>query len=275
MSADHLPPGSGAGTEAFAEIWDSWKFYGPLIGTIRNYGISIIPDDWVPWLIWDLGLEDVVPYVRDMRQALAEGPAWQRARGTARGIEIGIGWVESAGVVAEPDQRHNWWEFQVGFAVPASDVEQLRQLLGIINLSKASEDELFRMFSPGADYRPVRMDLHRMDDGQMDGYSGVRLWDGGPLISMGWVGASAIETESETTVSLQRFDTSLSVWFEGLRFDTHRMGERPAVALASVTALATATDDYLLDDDAWPLVWPESWDAATEPHLASTSWGEE
>lgn len=274
MSADHLPPGSGAATEAYAEIWDSWKLYGPLIGTIRNYGISVIPDDWVPWLIWDLGLEDVVPYVRDMRQALAEGPAWQRARGTARGIEIGIGWVESAGIVAPPDQRHDWWQFQVGFEVPVSDVQQLQQLVGIINLSKAAEDELFRIFSPGADFRPIRMDWHRMDRGKADGYSGERIWEGGPLVSMGWTGAAVTELQSEVLAGFEITEVTLARWFAGCRFDVSRMDSRRQPMSQVAITLGAAVSDYAFAHDTWPVVWPESWDEASEPSVTSTSWGE-
>lgn len=274
MSEALLPPDSGAATSGYARIWAIWSELGPLIGTIKSYGIAHVPDDWVPWFIWDLGLEDVVPYVRDYRRALAEGPEWQRTRGTDRGIEIGIGWVESAGKVAAPDQRHSWWEFQVGFDVPASDIEQLQQLFGIINLSKAAEDELFRMFSPGADYRPVRMDLHRMDEGLMDGYSGERLWEGGPIISMGWVGAYATSADTTSEFAMQRSDASAVFWFEGLRLDADRMGETRPATLNSVAVLALANDDYLFDDDVWPLRWPQSWEEAAEPHSASTSWGD-
>jgi hypothetical protein len=262
----------GPATRALAHIWDSWSKYAPLIGTIKHIGITNIPDDWVPWLIWDQGLEDIVPYVRDMRQALAEGPAWLRTRGTPAGISTGISFVQSAGIVAASDQRHQWWEFQVAFEQPPSDVAQIQQLDGIIRLSKASEDELFRMYSPGADFRPVRMDMHRMDDGLMDAYSGVRLWDGGPLISFGWAnsiatdfGASAIEGV-EVTVSI---DLS---WFDGMRFDQDRMGTRPESLTAYSAELDVSTDTYAFAADSWPVVWPTSWEAAAEPATLTTSW---
>ena len=180
---------------AYAWIWDSWTEYGALIGTIKHYGITVVPDDWVPWFIWDLGLEDVVPYIRDYRTVLAAGPAWPRTRGTPDGIATGISFVQSSGVVAASDQRHNWWEFQVAFAEPASDLDQIQQLDGIIRLSKAAEDELFRMYSPGYDFRPVRMDMHRADDGLMDGYSGEPLWEDGPLIAFGWSGSYELPVE--------------------------------------------------------------------------------
>lgn len=274
MSDEQLPNFRLPMTVALARIWDSWSDIRPLIATVKEIGVTYTPDDWVPWFIWDLGLEDIVPYVRDMRQALAEGPAWQRARGTSRGIEIGIGWVESAGVVAEPDQRHDWWQFQVAFSRPASDIEQLQQLVGIIDLSKAAEGELFRLFSPGADLRPIRMDWHQMDEGQADGYSGVRVWEGGPLVSMGWVGASTVETEAVASAAIILREARASEWFEGYRFDIDHMDERPLPTLQSAGGIAVGAEDYAFAHDAWPPVWPESWAAASQPSVTSTSWGE-
>lgn len=257
-----------------ADIWNSWSVHAPLIGAIKDYGINIVPDGWVPWFVWDLGLEEVVPYVRDTRQALAEGPLWQRTRGTPRGIEIGIGWVQSTGTVAAPDQRHAWWEFQVSFDVPVADIEQLRQLDGIIGLSKAAEDELFRMVSPGADWRPVRMDLHRYDDGLMDGYSGTALWPGGPLVSFAWADVHIEDVDVSTTICVQVLEADALSWFEGGRFDLVRMDERlPLPALMSVAQLAVANDAEIFDHDVWPIVWPESWEEAAQPHLSSSQWG--
>lgn len=263
-----------AATVAHATIWNSWGDHRALIATIKEFGISIVLDDWVPWFVWDLGLEEVVPYVRDMRQALAEGPAWQRTRGTPRGIEIGIGWVQSAGTVAAPDQRHAWWEFQVSFDAPVADVEQLRQLHGIIGLSKAAEDELFRMVSPGADWRPVRMDFHRFDDGLMDGYSGTALWPGGPLVSLGWSGAYVQDVETDTTTSMQVADAAALIWFEGARLDEIRADDQqPLSALQSGATLSIANDSTVFVDDVWPIVWPESWADAAQPQIFSSHWG--
>lgn len=271
MSADILPHNAAPVDLSLAYIWDSHRRYAPLIGTIRNYGISVVPDDWVPFLIWDLGLEDVVPYVRDMRQALAEGPAWQARRGTDAGIAIGIGWVNSAGTVAPPDQRHDWWEFQVSFEQPASDIAQIQQLDGIIRLSKASEDELFRMFSPGRDWRPVRMDMHRYDEGLMDGYSGEALWDGGPLISFGWAGTFETDLAPFVTASTEITVTTAMSLFDGMRFDADHFGVRPRQIVEASAEVDVATDIVNLTD-VWPEYWPTSWASAAD-HTAIPATG--
>lgn len=272
MSSALLPRDSGPATAGYADMWNSFGDLAPLIGTIKNYGISVTPDDWVPWFIWDYGLEDVVPYVRDYRKVLAEGPAWQRTRGTPAGISIGIGWVGSAGVVAASDQRHNWWEFQVAFSSPASDIEQIRQLYGIIGLSKASEDELFRMFSPGHDFRPVRMDMHRFDDGLMDAYSGVELWEGGPLVSFGWAGSVESAFDNELQTGAQVTVTAETCWFVGLRMDEDRFGDAPATIIETDLELEQTAEGDLFAADVWPNVWPTSWAEAAQPSIQTSPW---
>jgi hypothetical protein len=252
MSAELLPSNAGPATVALAATWDTLGRYGGLIGTIKNYGITITPDDWVPWFIWDYGLEDVVPYVRDFRKVLAEGPAWQARRGTDAGIAIGIGWVESEGIVAPPDQRHNWWEFQVGFTTTPVDITQIAQLEGIINLSKASEDELFRMFSIGRDHRPVRMDKHRFDGGLMDGYSGEVIPGVGAKVSFGWIGNPETETANEVGYGAEIDATNTALVFGGMRLDRDRFGIRPrAIAEAS-----DETDGTFALTDIKPAAWP-------------------
>lgn len=256
----------------YASIWDSWTDYGALIGTIKDYGITIVPDDWVSWFIWDLGLEDVVPYVRDYRKVLADGPAWQRTRGTTTGISTGISFVQSAGVVAASDQRHNWWEFQVAFAEPASDLAQIQQLDGIIRLSRAAEDELFRMYSPGYDFRPVRMDMHRMDEGLMDGYSGEALWIGGPLVSFGWAGSFETSFDLVPDSAAEVTVGDLTVWLEGMRMDMAAFGERPPAIIEAALEIEETTGGEAFAADTWPTSWPSSWAEAADARLFVSDW---
>jgi hypothetical protein len=272
MSEALLPSDAGPATRAYAAMWDSFGRYGSFIGTIKHIGITIIPDDWVPWFIWDYGLEDVVPYVRDYRRVLAEGPEWQRTRGTDRGIEIGIGWVESAGVVDAPDGRHNWWEFQVGFTVPPSDLAQIQQLAGIIKLSSAAEDELFRMFSPGRDVRPVRMDQHRYDDGLMDDYSGEVLWPDGPQISFGWAGDIEADFGSDV-VGADKIIVSTEIdRLDGYRMDIDLFEGRAPALTEHAVDIEQNMEAAAFARDVWPSRWPRSWAEAVHPTATSSPW---
>ncbi|EAU40155.1 Phage tail protein I [Fulvimarina pelagi HTCC2506] len=272
MSGDRLPSVSLPITKTMAAVFATAKRLAPLTAEIREIGFTTAPDDWVPWFIWDYGLEDVVPYVRDYRRVLSEGPLWQSVRGTPGGIAIGIGWVESEGEVAPSDQRHDWWKFQVGFEAPASDLDQIRQLGGIIRLSKASEDELFRMFSPGRDHRPVRMDMHRAGGGLMDGYSGEALWEGGPLISFGWDGSSETAFENGLESSVEIEASQLLDRGEGLRMDVDRFGGRVPALTEGGADIQITGEGYAFADDHWPDAWPESWAEAAEPQAMAGAW---
>lgn len=267
-----LPGNEGVATNAAWSMWNSASLVVPYVATIKEIGITITPADWVPWFIWDYGLEDVAPYVRDYSRVLGDGPAWQRTRGTPAGISTGISFVQSAGTVAASDQRHQWWEFQVAFEQPPADIAQIRQLDGIIGLSKAAEDELFRMYSPGADFRPVRMDMHRMDQGLMDGYSGVRLWEGGPLISFGWANSIAIDFGSDAATGADLTVSTALSWFDGLRMDRDRFGDRIVTLTATTAEIEAASASYAFAADTWPAIWSASWDTAAEPASLETSW---
>lgn len=205
MSKALLPAGAGLFTQAIADMWDAHGRYAHHIDKIKHIGVTYTPLDWVPWLIWDYGLEEVVPYVRDMQRVLSEGPEWQRARGTDRAFEIAFTWLNSEGYIDQPDGRHQWWEYQLGFTKAPDDLAQLKQLVGLSRLSQAAEGELFRIFSQDFDYRPVRMDEHRYDDGLFDGYSGERLWEGSPLISVGVSRRAVFEADEYQPVTGQTF----------------------------------------------------------------------
>jgi len=268
MSEELLPNSAGPFTRALAYTFDTHRRYALEIDRIRFIGITDTPDDWVPWLIYDQGLEDVIPYVRTFRKVLAEGPAWQARRGTPDGISIGIGWVESEGVVAPPDGRHNWWEFQVAFTKPVNDLAQLRQLYGIINLSKASEDELFRMFSPEYDHRPVRMDEHRFDDGGwMDDYSGRPRWEGGPYISFGVDGGSLLERNAALFIAGEIRGTSILDSRLGMRYDVDRFEGKPIALIQSFGEVEGPTF-VALTDSTWGERWTDDpWNAPERRQL--------
>lgn len=291
MSEKLLPPRSGPWTRAVAYTMDTNRRISYATVKIKTIGITDFPEDWLPWLIYEYGLEEVVPYVRTLRQALVEGRVWQKRRGTPDGIRIGIGWVESEGQVAPPDGRHSWWQFQVAFSEPPKDLEQIRQLYGIINLSKASEDELFRMFSPGYDLRPVRMDEHRYDDGIMDDYSGAPQWEDGPYISFGVDETHVLEWDIRISGASQT-DTGLVFdWFDGTQLDLSladedlvrgpfsgnfsfegtRLEAVDAKASSTVTRRDTASFLVSYGEDSWGDRYPAgTWSDPVEPYALTT-----
>ncbi|SDQ99799.1 phage tail protein [Pseudovibrio sp. Tun.PSC04-5.I4] len=272
MSGALLPSGAGTFTFVLAQMWDSHGRYGQHIDNIKHIGVSSTPADWVPWLIWDYGLEEVVPYVRDMQRVLSEGPEWQRARGTDRAFEIAFTWLNSEGYIDTPDGRHQWWDYQLGFTKAPDDLEQLKQLVGLSKLSQAAEGELFRIFSQDLDYRPVRLDEHRYDDGLFDGYSGVRLWEGSPLISVGVSrravfaqdGAAPVFATELISAFIQ--EPGLGLCMDEMIFDDHP--PQPIIYRSGTIFCSARVLDF--ETSGWPEWWPESWDEVAKPYLIPT-----
>ena len=61
------------------------------------------PDFMLPWLIWEYGLEHLLPYLSDPRLAIQEGVRWQRIRGTPESVDMALGWLGLEDTVIEPE----------------------------------------------------------------------------------------------------------------------------------------------------------------------------
>lgn len=135
-------------------------------------------DDALLALVWEYGLEELMPFIADLRELISEGLAWQRIRGTPASIEQAFGWVgEGAATVEneEPDGVH-WHEFQIdpGYTPNGPyDTDRLKRLAAI---SAPVGTKLARLFH-GYDVR--RLVLSDSDYGAfLSDYSGVRDADG-------------------------------------------------------------------------------------------------
>lgn len=73
-------------------------------------------DDWLLWLVWEYGLEELLPYIPDLRQLIAEGIPWQRIRGTPASVKQALGWVgapDASFVEEEETGGVHWQEFMI------------------------------------------------------------------------------------------------------------------------------------------------------------------
>ncbi len=83
--------------------------------------LTDIPDALIPWLLWEYGLGELLPYLPDPRVAIRDGVLWQRIRGTPRSLQIAYSWRGLERVVVEEEQiGRAFAEFQIGTgAVPS------------------------------------------------------------------------------------------------------------------------------------------------------------
>ena len=146
------------------EIWEA----AGRVGDIK----TDLPDAAIPFLIWELGLEPVVPYLIDLRRALAEGRAWQRIRGTPRAIQTALSWRDMGAVVEEdPD---GWWDrYQLGLDRVITAAADRAALAALARLSQPAHSDLIRVYH-GYDLRPLKLN----GAGRINGGALVNDWSG-------------------------------------------------------------------------------------------------
>lgn len=154
---------------------------------IRTAKRADIPEDVVPWLIYEYGLGEITPYVPDLRQALAEGILWQRLRGTPRAIQIGLGWIDLQAYIEESEQGTAYWaDYQLGLDAAPPSLAFINSTIGITRLSSPIRSRLFRVWGGWYDFRRFKLDDHLLSEGSwLCDHTGAYLRDDWPQLSFG------------------------------------------------------------------------------------------
>ena len=121
MTADEdagLPPSSSLSTARARDLSGSMNTLERLAAgaeLIRTAKRANIQDSVVPWLIYEYGLGELLPYLSDQRTASCDGCLWQRLRGTPQSFRIALGWIGNDGTIEESEGGTiNWAQFQIG-----------------------------------------------------------------------------------------------------------------------------------------------------------------
>lgn len=185
-AADLLPSNATQLERDLSRTGDVLPKLGPSAERIRDAKRTDIPDDVVPWLIYEYGLGEITPYVPDLRQALAEGIQWQRVRGTRRAIDIGLGWIGFDATVEESEAGTlRWADFQMGLDQAPNGLEFTNNVIQISRLSAPIRSRLFRIYG-GYDHRRFRLDDHLLSGGSwLADDTGVYLREDWPQLSFG------------------------------------------------------------------------------------------
>lgn len=137
-------------------------------------GAKALPIEvFIPWLLWEYGLGEVLDYLTDPRRALREGVLWQRLRGTPAGLRTALSWRGWQDVTIEegPSGSRHFAEFQLDPGVVLGD-RDVDDLVGLSRLSAPARSRLYRIFH-GYDLRRLRLDAGRLDHALLSDVSGI------------------------------------------------------------------------------------------------------
>jgi hypothetical protein len=165
-----------AGMQIDEALWQAAR----RIGDIKTDA----PDAALPFLIWENGLEILLPWISDLRLLYDKGPAWQRIRGTPDAIVEALSWVNFAPTAIEEAAASTWWDlFQM--AMPGVvDQKRLETIFSLTRLSKAAHTDIIRVYNSCWDIRAFEVDQMRLDGGgYLDDWSGVWVRPEWPKIS--------------------------------------------------------------------------------------------
>lgn len=212
-----LPPNAGAQEAALSEVTQ----YSCVPDGL--HGFKFAPTDAIlPWLIWEYGLGDIAQWVKDPKQLLEEGVAFQRLRGTPKALQIAMGWMNLQCDIEEEPPGAHFSEFQLCLdSIPAAT----EHLCDVINLAIPARSRLSRMYNEHYDVRRFMIGVSYWGDLLSD-YSGVRLVSDGPKLSFGQTQTGEARQNPITVQAIQhRQNVSLGIIEDTYRLDFAILGE--------------------------------------------------
>ena len=186
MTSDHLLPPNATALERSLSL--STDLLTRLGGeTEALAGFKTDPSDsLLPWLIWEYGLGELLPYLPDPRRAIAEGILWQRLRGTPAALTTALSWIGATATVEQETPGIHFAEFQFDPGRVLDDDALIANLIAIARLSAPARSRLSRIYH-GWDLRRLVLDESRLGEALLSDHSGVFWRDGQTKLSFGRV----------------------------------------------------------------------------------------
>lgn len=188
------------------------------------------PENVLRWLIWEYGLDDLLPYISDLRFLISEGLEWERIKGTPESVRRALSWLNyGAPSIEEEDSiSTHWAEFMIDPGGVPARYNDLRGIVRLSDLSAPVGTDLARIFH-GYDIRRFKLDSSEWGDLLSD-YSGV--WDAelGVVLSFGRVMDSTLRLEDTNeilTASLIRAHATNHIYEDRVIWDFNDFGDVP------------------------------------------------
>ncbi|WMN59277.1 phage tail protein [Pseudoalteromonas xiamenensis] len=180
------------------------------------------------WLVWEYGLEAILPYSQDLRQTLQQGLEWQRLRGTPKSVLMAMSWLQFKHVQLENAAvgRH-YYRYQLALGQLPTD-EQVKHIHKLSGLSSPASAKLERLYH-GLDVRAQV--LSKNGFGQLlSDISGVDFVDKGKrLCKVSFARkstASATFFETQITIGHQRHVVGQAEYLGCKRLSDYHLSDR-------------------------------------------------
>lgn len=186
MTSDHLlPPNATALERSLSLSTDLLTRLGHQTEALAGFKTDP-SDSLLPWLIWEYGLGELLPYLPDPRRAIAEGIRWQRLRGTPAALTTALSWIGATATVEQETPGIHFAEFQFDPGQVLDDDALIANLIVIARLSAPARSRLSRIYH-GWDLRRLVLDESRLGEALLSDHSGVFWRDGQTKLSFGRV----------------------------------------------------------------------------------------
>lgn len=172
-------------------------------------------DSLLPWLIWEYGLGELLPYLPEPRRAIAEGIRWQRLRGTPAALTTALSWIGATATVEQETPGIHFAEFQFDPGLVLDSDTAIANLIAIARLSAPARSRLSRIYH-GYDLRRLVLDDSRLGEALLSDHNGIFWTDGQTKLSFGRVRKFAQPAQAIALIPAR----------EAVRFATARLLDR-------------------------------------------------
>ncbi|MBF0305780.1 MAG: hypothetical protein HQL41_09050, partial [Alphaproteobacteria bacterium] len=169
-----LPPNASP-LERLIEAATALDARTPSLGIVRTAKMDADPR-LIPWLLWEYGLGELLPWLADPRRALDEGIRFHRLRGTPASLAMALGWLDLADAAIEehgPGRARISFEFQIDPG-RVLNPDEARAVVAVAALAAPARSRLVRLYH-GWDQRPFVLDRTPLGEGLISDFSGPLL----------------------------------------------------------------------------------------------------
>lgn len=238
---DLLPPNATALERALSVSTDLLTRLGGETEPLKGFKTDS-SDSLLPWLIWEYGLGELLPYLPDPRRAIVEGIRWQRLRGTPAALTTALSWIGATATVEQETPGIHFAEFQFDPGQVLDDDALIANLIAIARLSAPARSRLSRIYH-GWDLRSLVLDESRLGEALLSDHSGVFWTDGQTKLSFGRVRQWASPPA----------DIVLAPAREAVRFAVARLMDRYLLDFSSLGAPGHTPNEEILHSHLFTL----------------------